>query len=597
MQNRKKEEFILGETFYGFSTTHILNVVPVNKYQTSYILKTFIQFPEMLPIFVNKSEQLMSNFSTHILCINSKLNLGKFVYNQNNGDFYFEVSSNHGITTPETQKWQKDAFIKVAHDAIRFHLPRILFAAGLITTTEVLAIEWKEGKDPNKIRKLRPDLLMMLKYLDIASYKALLATDVSKADEPQRKGGYRARLTYRDHIVPPEVTELEDKIYDFIDALLSKRQGSSGPTPKEPPETILGDEYKEFSKILHEEYLIMGLEPPEPLRTREQERIQQAEADRFISANVKILDLVIPDHKIMVVPRLCSLFVVYGQCEFSRKGINTKNSRKCNLLLTKFPEESEITMARNAKMILEYLGQQEPKQVYNLNILPHYLKEKSQAQDGFYAEFNKHGTIENFVASKRNTLKFLLLVIKAILNAQIFLSKKHKMVHLDTQLYNIYITRAIQAKVGFLNKAFVYNEDKLKEMGNKEGLTAYKKNMVLPTNYMLSAKEIFQDNSVITEKTAVYNLANTIMHTIFDSRPQTKKKAYEVTALEKLKDGKLILGYTPTDLSLKGSIEVMEPLHVFTRACLEPDAPKRPSLIDMGVFISICLKSIDALYT
>jgi len=572
-----KEEFIRGETFYGFEVEHIFSTVRLNKFQSSYQLKSYILFPDLTPIIVNKSEQLMSNFSLYMLSINSTIESGKFVYNPINGDFYFEIASNYSNTNVEAQKWQKDIFVMASHKAISFHLPRILFAAGLITTTEIIAIEAVECAGNNlKVRQMKPEVIALIKYLDVFAYNALKATGSS--DFADRKlGGTRAGITYRIATVPKAVYEYEENVYKYIDKVIT-----SGLNTNQPG---FGD-FGRFEDWLAEEQKILGATAPN-------ERIQQAEADRFICSKVSINSSV-PEHKIMEVPRLCNLTVAYGVCEFTRNGQKPANKR-CNLLSAKFPE-AELAMAQNAKMILEYFMAQSNKLSFHINILPNSLKENGSLLDGFYSEFIKHGTIENFITNKRNTLKFLLLVIKSILNAEAFFYQHHNIVHLDTQLYNVYINRIIQTKLAFINKAFVLDDKKLKEMGYQSGHKQYKQTYVGPTNYMQSAKEIFQDNGIVSDKTVVYNMANIVMQTIFESKPQTKKKVSEATTLERLKEGKFAIGYTPVDLATKGSIEVLEPLHVFTRACLELDDAKRPSLMEMGVFISLCLRCIDHIY-
>lgn len=534
-----KPEYILGSSIHGFPISHLWYD---NDSRNVIRVRTYIQSPDFFPIYVNSSNSVMSNFGTLILSINSKINLGKFVYDQSSGDLFFEIASTSDIKS--SGKWKRDVFINLSKEAIRYFLPRILLAAGYISVNEVLT-------NRDNVYGIPPPALVLMRYMYIKSSQV---------------SGNERELTYGDEDESGVRTKMMDVM---IGKVIEKEPG------------IDNDEFKLLRDILrsHDTYL------------------SPAEIDSlmYISARVMLKEIIIESNETLKYSRLGSISVIYAHCDFFKKGSILIEGVNRNLLSVKCTEASEFEMARNARMILKYLEKQEAS--YHPNILPHYSIKKASLSDGFYTECLKHGTVERFCKHKRDKIRFALLVVRNVLSAQIFLATRHGIVHLDTVKSNIFISRGMRAKLGYLNKAFVIGEEKLQEMGYKEGKSKYKEKMVYPTNIIASAREIYKENDEISEKTVVFNTATLIMDLVFECEPQVRKRLSESEIIAEHRNETFSLGYKPTDVSRHGMSDILSPLYLFTIACLNSDKKKRPSLIDLSVFISVCSRCLELLYS
>jgi hypothetical protein len=132
-------------------------------------------------------------------------------------------------------------------------------------------------------------------------------------------------------------------------------------------------------------------------------------------------------------------------------------------------------------------------------------------------------------------------------------------------------------------------------MNYKGTYLSYKQTFIEPTDSFSAATELFEEKSIVTDKAAVYNIGHIIMQTLFECHvPRSIKHNFHS---QQLQNGEPRYCYPKFNVASKGSVDVLGPLEVFTRTCLSDDASKRPSLFEMGIFISVCLNCIDLIYS
>lgn len=605
-----------GKAHYGFRTFHIFNKIPLKKPFYRLEVKTMILFQNMKSITVHKSQEQMSNVNCKILFVNSTLNIGKFCLSNSTGELFFLISTSQPIFEEKMTLRQLDALIEISSEAIRFHLPSLLFAMGVITPTDFQIIEFLAQQEKKAIRKPAPQLLIILKYLDLSALRALertqvilpqkLAQKMLKNDlEYKKLGGSRAGISFAFSQVPIEIQNGESNIESFIlNEICTDNVGMSPSTSiKQSLEakdlTNNAELLMDFKTKFQEEKMKFSYNPiKNEIGNKDKDELPP---DKCICADLTIQEITGDEKKMLEIPRLCTLSAIYGAFIFSRDDRpSVEVKRRTYLLHATFPEPDEHYMSKNARQVLRYFLQQNYCDAYNPNILPHYLnKHEASIEKGFYCEYNKHGNMENFVLTKKRTsLEFLLEVVKSIISAQAFFFKKHGMVHLEPFLYSVFVTRKLEVRLGYLNKIYILTQSKLEEVGLKEkSLSKYKAAVGYPSELLSSAREIFDDNSLLTEKAAVFAIATVAMTLIFGIKPLASKKEIEPLDLVKKKQsGTFVLGYMPADVSTKGSIEILGPLHSFLKAGLDPDPNSRPDLVEMGVFFSCCLKAHRLMY-
>ena len=553
------------------------------------------------PLVVVKSESQIPSMAGLVLSVNGSLNAGKFILN-NHGELAFSSSVNKTFKDDQTIEKAIDFFEKIAFKALEYHLPRILFAANLLTFTAFQNIISEAERTGKKIRRLRDEHVFIFAELLTKSNKL---RKISKFSSPEND----IKCQSQDYKVEAVVSEKNDDDEASFEKNENLMRMSLQPLWTKD---LLPPKFKEQVNLI-EEYVLKT-------KARSQNASIPVEFQRYCSSHEKDvsdmhfggpvkgnLNAIEPEKRIsakfvlksqpnsplmiMKANRLCSLYVVYGQAEFFDKN-NRKNMRTCNLLRAVIAGEDQ-KMIDPLHNYLDYFYKADASDAYHMNILPHYTHRDQPVRGEFYCEFQKHGTVENFIHSKRDTAKFVLSMLRGIVHSQLYLANKHGMIHTDVSLYNVYITRGMQPKVGFLNKVYVINEDRLKKVGIKTGgLKEHWNNQVDPSNYVLSAPEVLKKDK-ITEKVLVFMIGTLIMQYIFECKPKIKKKLHEPQIYEKQMKGTFSLNFMPTDISSKGPREVLEPLYIFTKACLEIDHEKRPSLEELGLFLQYVQKSLE----
>ena len=303
--------------------------------------------------------------------------------------------------------------------------------------------------------------------------------------------------------------------------------------------------------------------------------------------------------EILSIERVGNLSFVLAKARFEHQ-----KSTPCALVSLIEVSSDTPKFLENTEALGEYFLLLSEEKCYYRNILPMYLEcdlrgslMKIEEKKRFFQAFSKHGNLQLFLKSTPpHNSRFFLSLLLQLTRTLLYYYEVHKIVHLDLSLQLMHVLRSMQIQLGYVGKSFLLAE-KFREVGYKHDYAEYQKNFALPSDYTFVAPEVFQRKSeLITDKTAVYYIANHIETLFFQRDRGVPKLSESDILLRNQEQGRFTLNYLPKEITEAAPKVIALPLANFVRLCLHPQQQKRPTLRQLENVLSDCLLAMDLLY-